>query len=213
MKRIVFCDFDGTITVDETFVAVLKKFAPVLSAKLLPEMYAKRLTLREGVKEILQSIPSASYPEILEFTKPQLIRPGFLELLDFLEFQGVSLIVISGGLRGMVEVVLDGILHRIERIYAVDIDISSAYLKVNSEYEGDTELIAKVQVMDQYPADEKIAIGDSITDLNMGLQASVVFARSPLAQYLDEHQKPYIPWNDFFQIRDYLAKSWSSTQR
>ncbi|MGV0101682.1 MtnX, 2-hydroxy-3-keto-5-methylthiopentenyl-1-phosphate phosphatase [Nostoc sp. DSM 114160] len=209
MKRIVFCDFDGTITVDETFVAVLKKFAPVISAKLLPEMYAKRLTLREGVKEILQSIPSASYPEILEFTKPQLIRPGFIELLDFLEFQGVSLIVISGGLRGMVEVVLDGIVHRIERIYAVDVDISSTYLKVNSEYEGDTELIAKVQVMDRYPADEKIAIGDSITDLNMGLQASVVFARSPLAQYLDEHQKPYIPWNDFFQIRDYLAKSWS----
>ncbi len=213
MKRIVFCDFDGTITVDETFVAVLRKFAPVLSAKLLPEMYAKRLTLREGVKEILQSIPSASYPEILEFTKPQLIRPGFIELLDFLEFQGVSLIVISGGLRGMVEVVLDGIVHRVERIYAVDVDISSTYLKVNSEYEGDTELIAKVQVMDQYPADEKIAIGDSITDLNMGLQASVVFARSPLAQYLDEHQKPYIPWNDFLQIRDYLAKSWSSTQQ
>ncbi|MFN6528427.1 HAD-IB family phosphatase [Nostoc sp. ChiSLP03a] len=209
MKRIVFCDFDGTITVDETFVAVLKKFAPVLSAKLLPEMYAKRLTLREGVKEILQSIPSASYPEILEFTKPQLIRPGFIELLDFLEFQGVSLIVISGGLRGMLEVVLDRIVHRIEKIYAVDVDISSAYLKVNSEYEGDTELIAKVQVMDRYPADEKIAIGDSITDLNMGLQASVVFARSPLAEYLDEHQKPYIPWNDFFQIRDYLAKSWS----
>ncbi|MBE8966531.1 HAD-IB family phosphatase [Nostocales cyanobacterium LEGE 12452] len=209
MKRIVFCDFDGTITVDETFVAVLRKFAPVLSAKLLPEMYAKRLTLREGVKEILQSIPSASYPEILEFTKPQLIRPGFIELLDFLEFQGVSLIVISGGLRGMVEVVLDEILHRIERIYAVDVDISSTYLKVNSEYEGNTELIAKVQVMDRYSADEKIAIGDSITDLNMGLQASVVFARSPLAEYLDEHQKPYIPWNDFFQIRDYLAKSWS----
>ncbi|MBN4005721.1 HAD-IB family phosphatase [Nostoc sp. LPT] len=209
MKRIVFCDFDGTITVDETFVAVLRKFAPVLSAKLLPEMYAKRLTLREGVKEILQSIPSASYPEILEFTKPQLMRPGFIELLDFLECQGVSLIVISGGLRGMVEVVLDEIVHRIERIYAVDVDISSAYLKVNSEYEGDTELMAKVQVMDQYPADEKIAIGDSITDLNMGLQASVVFARSPLAQYLDEYQKPYIFWNDFLQIRDYLAKSWS----
>ncbi|MDZ8262808.1 HAD-IB family phosphatase [Nostoc sp. ChiQUE01b] len=209
MKRIVFCDFDGTITVDETFVAVLKKFAPVLSAKLLPEMYAKRLTLREGVKEILQSIPSASYPEILEFTKPQLMRPGFIELLDFLEFQGVSLIVISGGLRGMVEVVLDRIVDRVEKIYAVDVDISSTYLKVISQYEGDTELIAKVQVMDQYPADEKIAIGDSITDLNMGLQASVVFARTPLTQYLDERQKPYIPWNDFFQIRDYLAKSWS----
>nr|QOV09180.1 Noc_ORF2 [Nodularia sp. LEGE 06071] len=73
----------------------------------------------------------------------------------------------------------------------------------------DTELIAKVQVMDKYPADEKIAIGDSITDLNMGLQAAVVFARSPLAEYLDEHQKVYIRWNNFLEIRDHLAKLWS----
>jgi 2-hydroxy-3-keto-5-methylthiopentenyl-1-phosphate phosphatase len=209
MKRIVFCDFDGTITVEETFVAVLKKFAPELSAQLLPEMYAKRLTLREGVKQILQSIPSASYPEIIEFTKPQLIRPGFIELLDFLDFQGVPLVVISGGLRGMVEVVLDKLVQRVDKIYAVDVDISNAYLKVNSQYEGDTELIAKVQIMDKYPAKEKIAIGDSITDLNMALQASVVFARPPLTKYLDEQHKSYVPWNDFLEIRDYLAQSWS----
>jgi len=209
MKRIVFCDFDGTITVEETFVAVLKKFAPELSAQLLPEMYAKRLTLRAGVKQILQSIPSASYPEIIEFTKPKLIRSGFIELLDFLDSQGVPLVVISGGLRGMVEVVLDELVQRVEKIYAVDVDTSNAYLKVNSQYEGDTELIAKVQVMDKYLADEKIAIGDSITDLNMALQAAVVFARYPLTKYLDEQQKAYIPWNDFVEIRDYLAKSWS----
>ncbi|MBD2450988.1 HAD-IB family phosphatase [Nostoc sp. FACHB-152] len=213
MKRIVFCDFDGTITVEETFVAVLKKFAPEVSAKVIPEMYAKRMTLREGVKQILQSIPSASYPEIIEFTQPQLIRHGFIEFLDFLETQKVPLIVISGGLRGMVEIVLDKLVHRVESIYAVDVDTSDTYLKVISQYEGDTELLAKVQVMDKYPADEKIAIGDSITDLNMGLQASVVFARAPLTKYLDEHQKPYISWNDFLDIRNYLAKSWSQTQQ
>ncbi|MBD2435518.1 HAD-IB family phosphatase [Nostoc sp. FACHB-110] len=212
MKRIVFCDFDGTITVEETFVAVLQKFAPEVAAKLIPEMYAKRLSLRAGVKQILQSIPSASYADIIEFTQPQLIRPGFVELLDFLDFQGVPLIVISGGLRGMVEIVLDKLVQRVSNIYAVDVDTSGTYLKVISPYEGDTELVAKVQVMDKYPADEKIAIGDSLTDLNMGLQASVVFARSPLTRYLDEHQKPYIPWNDFLEIRDYLAKSWSLTQ-
>ncbi len=209
MKRIVFCDFDGTITVEETFVAILKKFAPELSAQLLPEMYAKKLTLREGVKQILQSIPSASYPEIIEFTKPKLIRPGFIELLDFLEFQGVPLVVISGGLRGMVEVVLDKLVQRVENIYAVDIDTSNAYLKVNSQYEGDTELVAKVKIMEKYSADETIAIGDSITDLNMALAAAVVFARPPLTKYLDEQQKSYIPWNDFLEIRDYLAQTWT----
>ena len=174
MKRIVFCDFDGTITAEETFVAVLKRFAPDLAAQLIPQMYARQLTLRQGVRQILESIPSSSYPEIIEFTKPQKIRPGFQELLDWLESEKVPIVVISGGLRGMVEVVLG--------------------------------LVNKVQVMAQYSDVEKIAIGDSITDFNMALETPIVFARDRLAQYLDEQQKPYIPWNDFFQVRDYLKQ-------
>jgi len=210
VKQIIFCDFDGTITVEETFVAVMKKFAPELSAKLLPEMYAQRVTLREGVRQILESIPSSRYAEILEFTRPQPMRSGFVELLDFLEFQKVPLVVVSGGLRGMVEIVLGTLAQRVQAIHAVDVDTSGTHLKLLSDYEGGTELVAKVQVMAEYPADKKIAIGDSITDLNMGLQASIVFARDRLAKHLDEQQKPYIPWNDFWEVRDYLANSWKS---
>ncbi|MCC5636384.1 HAD-IB family phosphatase [Nostoc sp. CHAB 5844] len=208
MKRIVFCDFDGTITVEETFVAVLKKFAPEVAAQFLPEMYAQRVTLREGVKKILESIPSSEYREILEFTRSQPIRPGFIELLDFLDFQAVPVVVVSGGLRGMVEVVLGDVAQRVAAIHAVDVDTCGAYFKVNSDYEGGTELVAKVQVMAKYPADETIAIGDSLTDLNMGLQASIVFARDRLAHYLDQHQKPYIPWNNFWDIQEYLGQLW-----
>jgi 2-hydroxy-3-keto-5-methylthiopentenyl-1-phosphate phosphatase len=210
MKRIIFCDFDGTITVSETFVAVLKHFSPQLSAELIPEMYAQRLTLREGVKRILESIPSSRYPEILEFTRKQPIRSGFTELLDFLDTQKVPLVVISGGLRGMVEVVLDQLLPRIHAIHAVDIDTKGEYLQVNSEFEGGTELVAKVQVMEKYPADEKIAIGDSITDLNMALATPIVFARDRLAYYLENNQKSYILWQDFFDVRDTLAQLWKS---
>ncbi|TFI51606.1 2-hydroxy-3-keto-5-methylthiopentenyl-1-phosphate phosphatase [Mastigocladus laminosus UU774] len=210
MKRIIFCDFDGTITVSETFVAVLKHFSPQLSAELIPEMYAQRLTLREGVKRILESIPSSRYPEILEFTRNQPISSGFTELLDFLDTQKVPLVVISGGLRGMVEVVLDELLPRIHAIHAVDIDTKGEYLQVNSEFEGGTELVAKVQVMEKYPADEKIAIGDSITDLNMALATPIVFARDRLAYYLENNQKSYILWQDFFDVRDTLAQLWKS---
>jgi 2-hydroxy-3-keto-5-methylthiopentenyl-1-phosphate phosphatase len=210
VKRIIFCDFDGTITVKETFVAVLKHFAPQLSGQLIPQMYARELTLREGVRRILESIPSSRYPEVLEFTRCETIRPGFTELLDFLEAQKVPLVVISGGLRGMVEVVLGELIPRIHALHAVDIDTSGEYFQVNSEFEGGTELVAKVQVMEKYLVDEKIAIGDSLTDLNMALETPIVFARDRLAQYLEEHQKPYIPWQDFLEVRDYLAKLWNS---
>lgn len=221
-KRIVFCDFDGTITAEETFVGMLKEFTPELSDKLMPEMYARRLTLREGVRQLLESIPSSRYPEILNYAQPKATRPGLVELLDFLDEQGVPFVVVSGGLRGMVETVLSQVkttggtsasttqtlLERVAAIYAVDVDTSSEFLQVNSAFEGGTELVAKVKVMEKHPTEEQIAIGDSVTDLMMALHAPMVFARDRLSQYLDEHNKSYLPWNDFFDIRTQLSQLW-----
>lgn len=204
MKRIIFCDFDGTITVAETFVEMITRFAPEVSALVLPEIYAKRVTLRQGVRQMLESIPSSSYSKLIEFTRVQPIRAGFIEFLDFLETEQIPIVIISGGLHGMVESVLEPYLHRIEAIHAIDVDTSGTYLQINSRYESGTEMVAKADIMASYQADETIAIGDSITDWNMALAASLVFARPPLTEYLDEQQKSYIPWDDFVNIRDTL---------
>jgi len=136
------------------------------------------------------------------------MRAGFVELLDFLDAEKVPLIVVSGGLQGMVEVVLGDLKQRVHAIHAIAIDPSQEYLQIHSDYEYGTELVAKVKVIEAYGATEAIAIGDSITDLNMALYAPTVFARDRLAVYLDQHQKAYIPWNDFFDVRDYLKASW-----
>ncbi len=206
MKRIVFCDFDGTITVAETFVAMITKFAPEVSALVLPEIYAKRVTLRQGVRQMLESIPSSSYPDLIEFTRSQPIRSGFVEFLDFLKTERIPIVIISGGLQGMVEAVLEPYMDRIEAIHAIDLDTSGDYIRVKSRYESGTEMVAKAEIMAQYGADESIAIGDSITDWNMAMAASIVFARPPLTQYLDERQKSYIPWDNFIDIRDAMSK-------
>ena len=208
-KRVVFCDFDGTITVEETFVAMLKHFAPELSSQLMPEIYARRLSLRSGVRQLLESIPSECYGEIVEFSRGRLMRPGLLELLDFLDEKKVDFAIVSGGLRIMVETVMGDLVNRASVIYAVDVDASGPRLQVNSEFEGDTELVSKVRVMDQHPAEEQVAIGDSLTDFNMALQASSVFARDRLAEYLDEQQKPYTKWDNFFDVLESLSQKWN----
>ncbi|XZN96272.1 MAG: HAD-IB family phosphatase [Microcoleus sp.] len=207
-QRVLFCDFDGTITVEETFVAMLKHFAPQLSSELMPEMYARRLSLRSGVRQLLESIPSECYGEIIEFSRPKLMRSGLVELLDFLDAKGVHFVIVSGGLRIMVETVLGDLVHRVRAIYAVDVDTTGPRFQVNSEFEGDTELVSKVRVMEQYPAQEQVAIGDSITDFNMALHASSVFARDRLAEYLDEQQKPYTKWDNFFDVLEKLSQQW-----
>ncbi|WP_445240153.1 HAD-IB family phosphatase [Microcoleus vaginatus] len=208
-QRVVFCDFDGTITVEETFVAMLKHFAPELSSQLMPEIYARRLSLRSGVRQLLESIPSECYGEIVEFSRGRLMRPGLLELLDFLDEKKVDFAIVSGGLRIMVETVMGDLVNRASVIYAVDVDASGPRLQVNSELEGDEELVSKVRVMAQHPAEEQVAIGDSLTDFNMALHASSVFARDRLAEYLDEQQKPYTKWDNFFDILESLSQKWN----
>ncbi|EAW39121.1 HAD-IB family phosphatase [Lyngbya sp. PCC 8106] len=209
MNKIIFCDFDGTITAQETFVAMLKQFTPQISAEIMPKLYNRELTLRQGVRQMLESIPSVRYQEVIEFSRHQQIRPGLVELIDFLDAQAVPLVVVSGGIRVMVETVLGDLVNRVAAIYAVDIGTQGEYWQVHSEFEGDTELVAKVKIMDLYESDEKVAIGDSVTDLNMALSVPLVFARDRLAQYLNEQQKPYIVWNNFFEVRDYLARHWN----
>ncbi|HBW57405.1 MAG TPA: 2-hydroxy-3-keto-5-methylthiopentenyl-1-phosphate phosphatase [Oscillatoriales bacterium UBA8482] len=209
MKPIVFCDFDGTITAEETFVAMLKEFTPKIAAEIMPLLYQREITLRAGVRTMLESIPSRCYPEIIEFSRTKKIRPGFVEFLDFLHTQEVPFILVSGGVRVMVETVLGELSQKIDGMYAVDLDSSGEYFQVNSEFEADTELVAKVKVMERYSNPEKIVIGDSVTDLNMALATPIVFARDRLAEYLDEYQKPYINWTDFFDIRDHLSQKWN----
>lgn len=209
MKRAVFCDFDGTITLEETFVAMLTRFAPERSAQLLPEIYALRMTLHEGVRQMMAAIPSREYPAILEFTRTQPMRPGLVELLDFLDRHEVPFVVVSGGLRGMVEAVLGDLKSRTMAIHAADIDASGEYLRVYSDFEGETEMVDKVKAIEQYEVEDWVAIGDSVTDLNMAMAAPTIFARSRLCEYLDERQKPYIEFNDFLDVRDRLDRMWA----
>ncbi len=204
LKTVVFCDFDGTITSEENFVAMLKQFTPQVANRVMPELYHLRMTVRQGVREMLESIPSSCYQEIIDFARHKGIRPGFGELLDYLDSENMPFVVVSGGLRIMVETILGEWQKRVKDIYAVDVHTDGEYFQVFSPMEGETELVDKVKVMQGYAPVRTIAIGDSVTDLNMGMQADLVFARDRLAEYLTERGKSFIPWENFFDVLQVL---------
>ncbi len=205
MNPTIFCDFDGTIAEQDVFVQAVQKFAPELTAELLPELYALRITLKDGVRRLLESIPSSQYPAMIECVKNQPMRSGFVELLDFLDLHQIPLIIVSGGLVDLVKAVIgEELTGRVAGIEAIKINCQGEYLQAISAWEGETEMIAKVKVIQSYQVDKPIVIGDSITDFNMAMYAPIVFARDRLATYLDEQNKPYLPWTDFFDIRDRL---------
>jgi 2-hydroxy-3-keto-5-methylthiopentenyl-1-phosphate phosphatase len=205
-KKAVFCDFDGTITSQETLSGMVSHMLPERWKEIVPEMLARRMTLREGVKTLVESIPVSRYDEVIDFVMAVPIRPGLEELLDFLDGRGVPFIVLSGGLRGMVEARLGPLVKRVHDIYAVDTDLGGEYIRVSSMFEGETELMDKPRVITQYDAERVIAIGDGYTDINMAQVADLVFARDTLAKVMEQQGKPFVPWSDFHDVRRELEK-------
>lgn len=181
---------------------------PDMVKEIVPELVARRMTLREGVRRMVEAIPSSRYGEIIEYVMSVPIRPGLEDLLEFLASHNVPFIIISGGLRGMVEARLGPIAKLVHSIYALDVDTGGEYIKIIAPFEGETELMDKTRIIAQYPADEIISIGDGYTDIKMSLNSHIVFARDVLASNLKKMGKDYIPWNDFFDIQRELADRW-----
>lgn len=207
-RPMVFADFDGTITAQETFIAVLRHFAPELAAELIPRMVALEVPLRVGVRRILESIPSARAAEIVEHVRHVPLRDGLPALLDFLDARDIPFVIVSGGLVSVVRGVLGPLADRARAIHGVTASTEGPTLRVHSDWEGETELVAKVDVIRSYEDVEAVGIGDSTTDLNMALHVPTVFARDLLARYLDERGHPYERWGDFYDVRRRLAALW-----
>lgn len=211
-KRIVFCDFDGTITSEETFVGMLKRFAAESYDATENLLIEGKITLGEAVRRLVESIPSKRYPQVLDYVKDKPIRRGFSELLDFLYFHGVPLMVVSGGLMGSVSSKLAPFQNRIHAMYAAEVAAEGDFLRVHSDFESATELVAKTRVMGLYRYEQSIVIGDGITDLNIAITADLVFARDRLCGYLTEKGKPFIRWEDFFDVCNHLSKRWLAAE-
>lgn len=185
---------------------MLKVFAPQMAAEVMPQLYTQELTLRQGVRQMLEAIPASQYDAVIGFADDKPIRAGLVEFMAFCQDRDVPFHLVSGGLRGMVERVLEREnITGVASITAVEVDGSGDFLQVPPQpFEGGTELIAKVQVMEQYPGVQKIAIGDSVTDVNMALHADLVFARDRLVDYMHQHHKPFVPWDNFNDVRHNL---------
>ncbi|PKY12131.1 HAD family hydrolase [Acidithiobacillus marinus] len=204
--KAIFCDFDGTITETEIFVALMRHFAPESAAAILPEIYAQRLSLREGLPRVLEGIPSRRWPEMEDFVRDTALRPGLPALLDAARRAEVPFIVVTGGFTRMAEIVLAPYRRAIHAIHGLEVDVSGPTLRVFSPWQDAQELVAKRQVLDHYHSATAVCIGDSITDLRVARDCPLVCARDRLAQYLEAEGKAFIPFETLDDVNTALAK-------
>ncbi len=203
----IFCDFDGTITTEETFVGTLMRLC---EEKDLYEWFGKfqrgEITLRKCTETLFSLAPSSNWPKVEEYAKTVKIRPGFSEFLDKAKELGIPVVVISGGVRSMQEGILAPYMDRIDAFYSCDLDISGEYTVFTSKYADETHNMDKVKIMDMYDYGKAIAVGEmASTDLAMARNSDLIFARDELAAFLEEEGTEFYKWETFFDIIPHLS--------
>lgn len=198
---IVFVDFDGTITVEDTLVGAIRLFTSPEEFHLYNRKLAQgEMTLSQVVRYAFDGAPSDRLPRMLDYVRSVPLRPGFSDFLDEMDRLHIPVVVISGGVRQFVEQTLAPLRHRFLGLHAVDLDVSGPQMRLISAYDDGNELLKKTDVMALYDYRRSVGIGDSFTDRNMARAVDTIFARDILAQYLEKLAAPYLPYEDFYDV-------------
>lgn len=206
--KILFIDFDGTVTSEDTLDGALRTVVPKeLYDEKVKEMLSGRMTLAQVVRQGFETIPSKEFPKMMEYLDTVPVRKGFTHLLDTADSLGIPVVVISGGLGQMIEKKIGHLKDRLLGMHYVELDLSGPYMKLVSDYDDGMEILAKSRIMEQYDYHHALCIGDSYTDVNMAQKSDTVFARDKLAEILKQKGLPYIKWEDFYDVAEAIIKS------
>lgn len=201
--KILFVDFDGTVTTVETLSQAMEMCVePSLFKQGMEKMQSGEWTLKDAVTFAFENITSDRMTDIMEYVRGVPIRDGFEELLNSMEKLGIPVVIISGGLEPYVNEKLEPYKNRILAIHSVKVDTSGENIKLITPYEGETDVIEKTKIMDLYDYRYAICVGDGLTDVRMALASQMIFARDTLAKVLTKKGVDFTPWDDFNDVRE-----------
>ncbi len=206
-KAAIFCDFDGTITTEETFVGAIQRISDQHDVEKWFGMFQRgEITLRQCTEKLFSLVPSQRYQLIQDYARTVSVREGFLEFLQEAKRLDYPVVVISGGIRHMQEDILAPYMDYIMDFYSCDLDTSGEYMVFSSPYSDENENMCKARIMDRYSCELSVCIGDSFADISMARHSDIVYARDGLIDYMNERHLPYIEWDTFYQIAKDLVK-------
>ncbi|MED2973619.1 2-hydroxy-3-keto-5-methylthiopentenyl-1-phosphate phosphatase [Fictibacillus sp. B-59209] len=211
--KIIFCDFDGTITEKDNIIDIMKNFAPNGWELIKEQILNQEISIREGIGKLFSLIPSDRKNEIVDYVlSTAKIREGFKEFVAYTKEHNIPLFIVSGGIDFFVYPMLHGIINQ-DKIYCNGSNFHGEAIQILWPHSCDSSCgndcgCCKPTILRGYDSSryEKIVIGDSITDLQAAKIADKVFARDFLIEKCEELSIAYDPFSTFYEIVQYLEE-------
>ncbi|MBW7474140.1 2-hydroxy-3-keto-5-methylthiopentenyl-1-phosphate phosphatase [Paenibacillus oenotherae] len=213
-RKVIFCDFDGTITENDNIVAIIKHFNPPGWESIVGDIVTQHKTVKQGVGELFRLLSTSHREKVIAYAISNArIRGGFTELLDYCKQHDIEFLVTSGGIDFFVYPLLAPYDIPLDHIYCNGSDFSGDRIEITWPNPCDDQCsngcgMCKTAIIRRYPAEqyERILIGDSVTDFAGAKLVDLVFSRSHLTEKCKELGLPYKEYKTFHDVLTVLIE-------
>ena len=204
MKTLVQCDFDGTVTEEDTSFFLLDAFAQGDWRRLLREYKEHKISVGEFNTKAFAMV-KADKPTLLGTLKGKIkVRDGFHELVNYCRRRGFRLVIVSNGLDFYIEATLKDLgLENIE-VHAAQASFHPEGMEV--QYMGPDGKRLEDGFKEAYTKSflklgcTVIYIGNGDSDVAPAKYAHHVFATGELLAYCRENNLNYKPFENFIDV-------------
>ncbi len=213
-KLKIFSDFDGTITLYDTwiemgdfFIKKKDKWAEVIKSFEEQKIGARECFLREC--DLIENFDINEFNHIIDEQK---LDPMFLEFMNYCEKNSLPIVILSEGMDYYIKRILDNYNLNIP-FYSNKIVFSEDLKSIGLEFpysDADCDKCgtSKRNILMNNTADDEISvfIGDGFSDACVVNYADIVFAKKSLASYCWKNNITYHEYQTFGDIKKKMEK-------
>lgn len=211
LPLLIACDFDGTVTRQDTLVEILNRFGHSRWPEIQERVVAGELSIREGLRSEMGSV-RATEAELSELLSSRIeVDPTFPSFLQGMRRKGIPVVVLTGGFDFCVETVLRAAglwpvpmlanrLHPRDGGWQVDFPYPSARCAACGHCKGDP---IREWVSRGYTT---VFVGNGVTDRCAAQAAALTFAKDELSPWCKDQGIPAVDFHSFKDVQKELEK-------
>ena len=204
MTTIIQCDFDGTITMEDMGIYLLKTFAKGDWHYWVEQYRNNKITVSEFNSRAFAMVRAAKEELVAATLSRVKLREGFHELVGYCRQKGLRLVIVSNGLDFYINAILsDAGLGDIEA-HAAATQFHPGGLK--AQYIGpdgvpmDSDFKAAYTQLFLEQGCKVVYVGNGPSDANPASLSQHIFARSELLDCCKERRLPCQPFDNMHDV-------------
>lgn len=223
---IVFTDFDGTITTEDSNDHMTDNlgYGRKKRRELNIEVLGGKTTFRDAFKDMIESVSAKhSFEECREIVKKNIkLDPGFKDFLEWCKSANVPVVIVSSGMVPIIRAILENLIGKEEadkiQIVANEADISKGsgpgqwtikYRHPESGFGHDKDrCISPYRSLTKRPI--IFFCGDGVSDISAARSADCLFAKvkegtgNDLVKHCEREGIKHVEFESFLEVRDHV---------